>query len=128
MGSFSSRIDMAYLLGALTDNEYHDLHLIRRIRNKFGHVATQLSFDTQSIRSQCSELRMVPLTFPPRFRFMLATSMLRGRLGAESKFVCAHRQPDDVDLMEVIVASALSVNADQLAAAIVESHLTATKT
>src|SRR5438876_8972547 len=37
LGTFSSRIDMCYLLGLLGPNAHRDLHLIRRVRNEFAH-------------------------------------------------------------------------------------------
>jgi DNA-binding MltR family transcriptional regulator len=39
LGTFSSRIDMAYALGLISEEEHRGLHPIRRIRNDFGHVA-----------------------------------------------------------------------------------------
>ena len=37
LGTFSSRISMAYLLGHIPPWMYRDLELIRGIRNKFAH-------------------------------------------------------------------------------------------
>ena len=45
LSTFSSRIDAAYLLGLISPNSRSALHLIRKIRNEFGHIAEPLSFD-----------------------------------------------------------------------------------
>jgi hypothetical protein len=56
LGSFSSKIDLAYLVGLLGPNAHRDLHLIRRVRNEFGHVPTAIDFDNPSLASRCNEL------------------------------------------------------------------------
>ncbi|HEU0143495.1 MAG TPA: MltR family transcriptional regulator [Nitrososphaera sp.] len=56
LASFSARIDMAYLLGLLGPKAHRDLHLIRKVRNEFGHVPVELNFDDQGIRNRCGEL------------------------------------------------------------------------
>ncbi len=56
LGSFSGRIEMCYALGLLPAEARRDLHLIRRIRNDFGHVARALTFDEPGIAGRCREL------------------------------------------------------------------------
>lgn len=56
LSTFSSRIDAAYLLGLITQNERRALHLIRKIRNDFGHIPEPISFDDQRIASRCKNL------------------------------------------------------------------------
>ena len=56
VGSFYSRTLLAYALGLLPPEVEHDLHLIRRIRNKFGHSPKILSFQTAPVSDQCREL------------------------------------------------------------------------
>jgi hypothetical protein len=56
LGSFSSRIDAAFVLGLLGASERRDLHLIRKIRNDFGHNADPITFEFPAIASRCSEL------------------------------------------------------------------------
>lgn len=56
LGTFSSRIDLAYLLGLISKKAHRDLHLIRKIRNDFGHKAEPLSFETGYIKSRTLEL------------------------------------------------------------------------
>jgi len=56
LGSFSVRIDLAYALGLIGAKARRDLHLIRKIRNDFGHVAKKLTFSNQALVSRCKEL------------------------------------------------------------------------
>ena len=56
LSSFSAKIDMAYLLGLLGPKAHRDLHLIRKVRNEFGHVPVELNFDNQEIKNRCGEL------------------------------------------------------------------------
>ncbi|HYX72597.1 MAG TPA: MltR family transcriptional regulator, partial [Nitrososphaera sp.] len=56
LGTFSSRIDLAYLLGLVGPKAHRDLHLIRKVRNEFGHVSTPITFDNPGLASRCSEL------------------------------------------------------------------------
>jgi hypothetical protein len=56
LGTFSSRIDFAYLLGLIGPRAQRDLHLIRNIRNSFGHTSRPLTFEEPSIANRCKEL------------------------------------------------------------------------
>jgi len=57
LGTFSARIDMAFAMGLIGPAGRRDLHLIRKIRNDFGHVAGFLDFSQPGIASRCLELR-----------------------------------------------------------------------
>jgi DNA-binding MltR family transcriptional regulator len=56
LGSFSVRIRTAYCLGLISKHEYHDLKIIRDMRNKFAHKMHGLSLADQEIREKCSKL------------------------------------------------------------------------
>ncbi len=57
LGTFSARIRVARALAWISDDAYHDLDLIRKIRNEFAHNFDHaLSFQDQSIASMCREL------------------------------------------------------------------------
>ena len=56
VGTFSSRIHLAYLLGLISPAIHRDLHLIRKIRNGFAHVYQKMTFDDPTIASRCREL------------------------------------------------------------------------
>jgi len=55
LGTFSSRIDFAYLLGLIPKNAQRDLHLMRKIRNEFAHVASSLNFESESVSAECKK-------------------------------------------------------------------------
>ena len=56
LGTFSSRIDFAYLLGILPKNARLDLHIIRAIRNQFAHYAAPLSYEDEKVKPLCNRL------------------------------------------------------------------------
>lgn len=57
LGTFSSRISSCYVLGLISEDEHHDLTLIRRIRNDFAHNI-HTNFDTKSVVDRCKQLRL----------------------------------------------------------------------
>lgn len=59
IGTFSSRITLAYAIGLITSEEAKDLHRMREIRNRFAHRLNGLSFATQAIRDSCSNFLLV---------------------------------------------------------------------
>jgi hypothetical protein len=58
LGSFASRIKIAYLMGLIDKFTKHDLDLIRRIRNDFAHVREDIRFTSQKVKARCRELRV----------------------------------------------------------------------
>jgi DNA-binding MltR family transcriptional regulator len=59
LGSFSSRIRLAYLLGLVSTECFKNLENMKEIRNQFAHHLEIGSFDTQSIRARCKNFTMV---------------------------------------------------------------------
>lgn len=57
LATFSARINMSYYLGKICNSSKSDLHIMRRIRNQFGHNPEIISFETSSIRDSCMSLR-----------------------------------------------------------------------
>ena len=79
LGTFSSRIDLAYLLGLIGARVKRDLHLIRKIRNDFAHVHEPLSFESTNIRNRCSELALTPFDgATPRQQFTFSATSSAG--------------------------------------------------
>jgi DNA-binding MltR family transcriptional regulator len=70
-GTFSSKINLTYALGLIGKQARRDLHLIRKIRNEFGHTATPLTFQDHKISNRCNELYYDALDFDvtPRTKF-----------------------------------------------------------
>jgi DNA-binding MltR family transcriptional regulator len=60
LGTFSARVDLAFALGLLDVNTHRELHLVRRIRNEFGHSYDPISFQTERIMNRCNELKRIP--------------------------------------------------------------------
>ncbi|MEJ8568860.1 hypothetical protein [Elongatibacter sediminis] len=54
--SFSARITTCFLLGLISEDERHDLDLIRDVRNEFAHKI-HTTFETQCIASRCEQLK-----------------------------------------------------------------------
>ena len=61
LGAFSARIDFTYAIGLLGKNIHRDLHLVRKIRNDFGHSPEVISFDDASLSDRCKELHHTTL-------------------------------------------------------------------
>lgn len=65
LATLSAKIDLARLLGLVTETIRSDLHIIRDIRNEFAHQIahktehTKLSFSSPHIRDKCMALRCV---------------------------------------------------------------------
>lgn len=57
LGSNGSRCKLAYCLGLIRKHQRDDLALVAKIRNKFAHVHTSLSFDDVPINDLCKNLR-----------------------------------------------------------------------
>lgn len=75
LGSFNSRIKISYCIGLITDLEYHDLEIIRKVRNEFAHRLTGMSFESPKIKTLCSNLKSdTPgdISTNPRFLFINA--------------------------------------------------------
>jgi DNA-binding MltR family transcriptional regulator len=56
LGTFSSRAKMCHALGLISDDEFHDIDQIRRIRNHFAHKMSA-SFREPTIKDRCNLLR-----------------------------------------------------------------------
>lgn len=100
--TFSSRIDMCYALGQIGEDEYHDMHLIRKIRNEFAHNESGLTFQSPSIYSRCTHFRLVEkfeVDYPlekyrvskPRNRFQILVATLCWIIEDRSKTVLEQR-------------------------------------
>lgn len=56
LGTFSARITGALALGVISEDEYHDLEIIRAVRNHFAHQL-KASFADDSIKDRCGNLK-----------------------------------------------------------------------
>jgi DNA-binding MltR family transcriptional regulator len=55
--SFFGKTSLAYSLGLISQDAMHDIHIIRKIRNEFGHSPDIISFENETIKIQCDKLK-----------------------------------------------------------------------
>lgn len=81
LATIDSRMKMAYVLGHIDRNEYNNLKIICRIRNKFAHFYDEIDFKEDKISKLCQELSPRTINAPnsehypidnERYRFILA--------------------------------------------------------
>jgi DNA-binding MltR family transcriptional regulator len=102
LGTFSSHIKIAYMLGLIEQYEYKDLEIIRSIRNEFAHVRQNLRFTTQHIKARCNNLHAAKAFHlgagsairSPRQKFLLSVYFLADCLLSSAK----EAKPPDVPL------------------------------
>jgi len=85
-GNFSSKIDAAYALGLIGKTVHQNLHLVRKIRNDFAHVADPIGFEHPPIKSRCYELTLHTLesNAKPRKIFTRVVSSVLAALHVET--------------------------------------------
>lgn len=79
LATFSSKIDLAFLLGLIPKNIFDDLHLLRKIRNDFAHNASFMTFESNPIKERCysfSVLIKTQLKKHPRAYFLRAMTVI----------------------------------------------------
>lgn len=59
LSSFSSKVNLSYMLGLISKELYEDLEIIRNLRNKFAHMITQSSLSDQNALSLCNNFNFV---------------------------------------------------------------------
>ena len=75
LGTFSSRINMAFLLGLIPKNIYDDLHLLRKIRNDFAHNSSPITFNDNVISQRIKSLKVHQLKNKQRERAIFLRTM-----------------------------------------------------
>lgn len=66
LATFSSKIEIAFRVGLVSEGEHRSLHTIRGVRNEFAHVLGDVSFETQSIRDRCRNIEVPASMVSPR--------------------------------------------------------------
>jgi DNA-binding MltR family transcriptional regulator len=64
-GSFSSKINLTYMLGICSTEAWRDLDYIREIRNEFAHIPGTNSFKSQRVADLCRNLKKFELHIFP---------------------------------------------------------------
>jgi len=60
LSTFYARIEIAFLLGLISEKEFRILHLSRKIRNDFSHNSDELSFSKSPIMEKCTAFDLRP--------------------------------------------------------------------
>jgi DNA-binding MltR family transcriptional regulator len=58
LATFSGKIKISFAFSIITDDEFHDLEILRDIRNHFAHQYEKASFDEQWIVARTRNLRL----------------------------------------------------------------------
>jgi len=56
IGTFSDKIAIAYALGIFKSHTFHDLNIIRILRNAFAHLSKPMRFVTPQVAGMCEHL------------------------------------------------------------------------
>jgi hypothetical protein len=68
LGSFSAKIDLAFLIGLCSREAHKELHTIKDIRNEFAHRGLTRDFNSQRVRDLANNLtfgKKFKMTFTP---------------------------------------------------------------
>src|SRR6266568_9085548 len=88
LATFSSRIDLAFATGLLSERSHRMLHLIRRIRNDFAHQPRSMSFTDEGIAARCRNL-VTPISHfgekRPRVLYIRAVMSLLAEIHVRTK-------------------------------------------
>jgi len=81
LSNFSARRRAAYCLGLITKDQYNDLRMIEKVRNRFAHHLHGLSFADEQIIGWCNSLKFLKKllpdeSFPPRAAFIVCVYTL----------------------------------------------------
>lgn len=95
LGTFSARILAAYALGILSEDEFHDLEIVRKVRNEFAHQITT-GFDNQSVKDRCGNFKLSAKDYgevvvDPESQFSSAAIALLMRLTNRAEYVSRKR-------------------------------------
>jgi DNA-binding MltR family transcriptional regulator len=88
LATFSSRIDLAFATGLLSQESHRLLHLIRKTRNDFAHQHHDMSFKEETIAARCRELVTVIPRFgekKPRVLYIRAVMYLLAEIHARAR-------------------------------------------
>ena len=71
LSTFSSRTDLAYVLGLIDAETRREINLVRKIRNEFAHRHEPISFELPAIKDQCRQFLLSQKVDTPRKQFTL---------------------------------------------------------
>ena len=56
LGTLNARVKLAYCLGLITEFEYKEIEVVRKVRNEFAHKVHGLTFNDQKVHDLCQNL------------------------------------------------------------------------
>jgi mannitol operon repressor len=87
LGTLSSRIAACHAMGLISDEEFQECELIRKIRNAFAHKM-KMSFSAEPVRALCGSTHYsVPGETSPRGRFTSSAVVMVMRLTNRAHYV-----------------------------------------
>jgi DNA-binding MltR family transcriptional regulator len=96
LGTFAARAKVCHAMGLLSDIQFKDLELIRKIRNEFAHTWDECSFDDEKIKGWVNSLspprisRDSPKSHEAKFRssmfgILVEAEVLQSKIESENK-------------------------------------------
>jgi DNA-binding MltR family transcriptional regulator len=101
LGTFSARIDLAHALALIGDIVRHDLHIVRRIRNRFAHNIGANDFSLDAAMDLCRNLKLLHEYFGSQLSGLSETRAVRDAKAARDMFIMT------VDLLNGHIGSAI---------------------
>jgi hypothetical protein len=97
LGTLATRMKAAYAVGLLTDDQYRDLEIARKIRNEFAHDWEGVSLDRQDIKAMIGQLKgytfdQKPIEGGPRERLLISVSTILAELRVQITQHIKHRR------------------------------------
>jgi mannitol operon repressor len=87
LGTLSARIAACHAMGLISDEEYQECELMRKIRNEFAHKM-KMSFNVDPVRSMCDAMHYsVPGEKYPRGQFTSSAVVMLVRLTNRAHYV-----------------------------------------
>ena len=87
--SFSSKIDVAYRLGIISNRFCRDIHLVRKIRNDFAHNIEGCDFTDQKVHNRVRELRNAFSELIDIYRTQEAAKLYQSGDRGDFQFCCS---------------------------------------
>jgi DNA-binding MltR family transcriptional regulator len=59
LGNFSTKADLALLVGVISSDAHKDLVVLKNVRNEFAHNLSSTSFEAQKISDLCQNFKLI---------------------------------------------------------------------
>ncbi|MGE3465317.1 MAG: hypothetical protein AB7J13_00150 [Pyrinomonadaceae bacterium] len=106
LASFSARIDLAYRIGIISSKLCRDLHVIRRLRNRFAHSIESCTFADTGCKDQVEELmRSLQLRNRSSEPLLLNEDNAKGHFGWVAVAIITYLHRDAVRNLSIVPLS-----------------------